>query len=148
MASKKRIVWGLAIAIGIVGTSLWAQGGDKYKIRLAPVPALGVQPATVQGIGSASAELSGKKLSITGSFDKMASPATVAHLCLGPITGVRGNSIMDLMLMKTGTGTTGTISGSLDLTPDQIDALKKGKLYIQIHSEGAPMGHLMGWLLK
>src|SRR5262245_30584541 len=114
MASKKRIVWGLAIAIGIVGTSLWAQGGDKYKVRLAPEPALGVQPATVQGIGSASAELSGKKLSITGSFEKMASPATVALLCVGPLTGVRGSSITDLMVMKTGNGTTGTISGSFD----------------------------------
>jgi hypothetical protein len=26
--------------------------------------------------------------------------------------------------------------------------LKKGKMYIQINSEGAPNGHLLGWLLK
>ena len=42
----------------------------------------------------------------------------------------------------------GTISGTFDLTPDQIDALKKGRFYVQIHSEGAPNGHLLGWLLK
>jgi hypothetical protein len=26
--------------------------------------------------------------------------------------------------------------------------LKAGKVYIQINSEGAPNGHLLGWLLK
>jgi hypothetical protein len=45
-------------------------------------------------------------------------------------------------------GTSGTITGSMDLTPAQVDALKAGKLYIQINSEGAPNGHLLGWLLK
>ena len=78
----------------------------------------------------------------------MASPATEAHLNLGPVTGVRGNPVFDLTVSKTGTGTTGTISGSFDLTPEQVDALRKGRFYIQIHSEGAPNGHLFGWLLK
>ena len=45
-------------------------------------------------------------------------------------------------------GKTGTIAGTLDLTPQQVDALKKGKLYVQVQSEGAPNGHLLGWLLK
>jgi hypothetical protein len=51
-------------------------------------------------------------------------------------------------MSKAGTGNTGTISGTFDLTPDQVDALKKGRLYVQIQSEGAPNGHLLGWLLK
>jgi len=41
----------------------------------------------------------------------------------------------------------GTLSGSFDLTPDQIESLKKGKWYVQIHSEKAPDGNLWGWLL-
>src|SRR5262249_28547270 len=102
----------------------------------------------VQGVGSATATLSGKKLTISGSFEKMASAATAAHLCLGPITGVRGDSVFDLMVSKTGDGTTGMLAGTFDLNPQQIEALKKGRFYVQIHSEGAPNGHLMGWLLK
>jgi hypothetical protein len=102
----------------------------------------------VAGIGSASATLAGKKLTVSGTFDKLASPATVAHLSMGQMTGVRGNSVFDLTVSKTGTGTSGTISGTFDLTPEQVDALKKGRLYVQLHSEGAPNGHLMGWLLK
>jgi len=61
---------------------------------------------------------------------------------------VRGDSVFDLTVSKTGNGTTGTISGTFDLTAEQVDALKKGKFYVQIHSEGVPSGHLMGWLLK
>jgi hypothetical protein len=42
----------------------------------------------------------------------------------------------------------GTVSGSVDLTPPQADALRKGLLYVVVYSEGAPDGNLRGWLLK
>jgi CHRD domain len=142
----------LALAIGVCvqfsGSSLQAQSEEKFKIRLFSAPALGTQPANVVGGGSATAVLTGKKLSITGSFDKMASTATAANLRIGALTGVRGNSLFDLTLSKTGTGTSGSIAGTFDLSPDQVDALKKGRLYVQIQSEGMPNGHLLGWLLK
>ena len=141
----------LVLAIGVCvqfSGSLQAQSEEKFKIRLFSAPALGTQPANVAGGGSASAVLTGRKLSITGSFDKMASPATAANLRIGALTAVRGNSLFDLTLSKTGTGTSGTIAGTFDLSPDQVDALKKGRLYVQIQSEGMPNGHLLGWLLK
>ena len=150
MTSKKTIVLSLLIGIGIhlVGISSQAQSGEKYRTRLSPVPALGIAPAAVAGVGSASATLAGRKLTVSGSFEKMASAATEAHLCLGQITGARGDSVFDLTVSKAGDGTSGTIAGSFDLTPQQVDALKKGRFYVQIHSEGAPKGHLLGWLLK
>ena len=150
MSSKKAMIFAVAIGLGLhtIGVSLQAQTGDKFKGRLAPVPALGIAPAAVAGVGSSSATLSGRKLTVSGTFEKMASTATVAHLCLGPVTGVRGESVFDLTVSKTGTGTSGTIAGTFDLSPAQVEDLRKGKFYIQIHSEGAPNGHLMGWLLK
>ena len=138
----------LVAALLLISLSVAAQNEEKFRGRLSPVPALGSPAASVAGVGSASATLAGRKLSVTGSFEKMASPATDAHLNLGPVTGVRGNPVFDFTVSKTGTGTTGTISGTFDLTPEQVDALKKGKFYVQIHSEGAPKGHLFGWLLK
>ena len=78
----------------------------------------------------------------------MASAATAAHLNLGPVTGVRGAPVFDLVVVKAEGGASGTISGTVDLTSEQVDALKKGRFYVQIHSEGAPNGHLLGWLLK
>ena len=145
--------WSLvALAIGVCvqfsGSSLQAQSEEKFKIRLFSAPPLGTQAPKVAGGGTASAVLAGKKLTITGSFDKLASPATAANLRIGALTGVRGDSLFDLTLSKAGPGTSGTIAGTFDLSPDQVDALKKGKLYVQIQSEGMPNGHLIGWLLK
>ncbi len=42
----------------------------------------------------------------------------------------------------------GTVEGTLELKPNQIEDLNQGRLYIQIHSEKAPDGNLWGWLLK
>jgi hypothetical protein len=149
MSSKKAMIFAVgAIGLHMIGTSLQAQSGEKFRGRLAPVPALGIAPASVAGVGSSSATLSGRKLTVSGNFEKMASAATVAHVCLGPITGVRGESVFDLTVSKTGDGKSGTIAGTFDLSPAQVEDLKKGRFYIQIHSEGAPNGHLLGWLLK
>jgi CHRD domain len=149
MSSKKAMIFAVgAIGLHMIGTSLQAQSGEKFRGRLAPVPALGIAPASVAGVGASSATLSGRKLTVSGNFEKMASAATVAHVCLGPITGVRGESVFDLTVSKTGDGKSGTIAGTFDLSPAQVEDLKKGRFYIQIHSEGAPNGHLLGWLLK
>jgi hypothetical protein len=41
----------------------------------------------------------------------------------------------------------GTISGSIELSKEQIDDLAAGRLYVQLHSQKAPDGNLWGWLL-
>ena len=61
------------------------------------------------------------------------------------MTGVRGPAIFDLTIQKSNSG---SITGSMDLTPEQAELLRKGRLYVQIHSEKAPDGNLWGWLLR
>jgi hypothetical protein len=150
MTSKKTVIFSLLIGIAVQFTaiSLFAQSGDKFKGRLAPVPALGIPAPTVAGVGTLAGTLSGRKLTLSGTFDKMASAATTAKLCSGQITGARGECTIDLTVSKTGDGKSGSIAGTIDLTQQQVDALKKGKFYVQVQSEGAPNGHLLGWLLK
>jgi hypothetical protein len=58
--------------------------------------------------------------------------------------GVRGPAIFDLTVSA---ATSGTLSGSVDLTAEQIESLKKGRFYVQLSSEKAPDGNLWGWLL-
>ncbi len=101
--------------------------------------------ADITGTGSASAVLSGTKLLISGSFEGLHTPATAAGLGLGPVTGVTGSTIADLTVTK---ATRGVVSGSVDLTREQVESLRKGKLYIQIYSEKAPAGNLRAWLLR
>jgi len=134
------------------------QSGDKYNIRLTPVPALNsrgaginVTAASVAGAGTGTATLSGKKLTVNATFEKLASPATAAHLYMGVALGARDYSakpIFDLMVTKTGDGKSGSISGTVELSSEQVDAFKKGRIYLQLHSEGAPSGHLMSWFVK
>jgi CHRD domain-containing protein len=137
-----------AAAVGVgsiwLGPSLAAQTEEKFHTRLAPVSLDASMRANVAGTGSASAVLNGTKLTITGTFEGLRSPATVAHLHLSRVAGVRGPVVFDLTVSP---ATSGTISGSFDLSADQIESLKKGRFYIQIHSEKAPDGNLWGWLM-
>jgi hypothetical protein len=131
------------IALASLGLSLssGAQGSQKFRARLSIVPIDATMQATVAGSGSATAELVGTKLAITGNFDGLRSPATVARLHMGQ-AGVRGPAIFDLTATK---GTSGQITGNITLTPLQADNLRKARIYLQLHSEKAPEGNLWGW---
>jgi hypothetical protein len=139
------------MATALVGAPipLRAQTGEKFTARLAWVPTAGAADrANVTGKGSATGTLAGRKLTINGTFEGLAAPATVARLHQGIAKGARGNPIVDLMVTK---ATSGMLSGSVDLTQAQVDSLRQGKLYIQLHSEKgvAPDGsNLWGWFLK
>jgi len=126
------------------GVAIHAQSSKTFKTRLAPVPIDVTMQATVSGSGSVSAVLSGAKLTVTGTFDGLRSPATIAQMHKSPIRGVRGPVVFNLTASS---GTSGTISGTIDLTAAQISDLEKGRLYVQLHSEKAPEGNLWGWLL-
>jgi hypothetical protein len=136
------------VAVGIIGIgfalSLAAQS-ETFKTVLSPLPADAKTRPDLAGSGSVSAVLSGTKLAITGSFEGLLSAATTASLHGAPAAGVRGPAIADLTISK---ATSGTITGSIELTPAQLASLHKGGLYIQIHSEKAPNGVLWGWLLR
>ena len=120
-----------------------AQQARTFAARLSPVPITIAMQKDVAGRGSAKAMLAGNKLTVEGTFEGLRSPATVAKIHLAP-RGIRGAPVLDLTVSK---GTSGTVTGALELTPRQVEALEKGSLYIQIHSEKAPEGNLWGWLL-
>lgn len=122
-----------------------AQSEVRYKVRLAPVPMDVAMRSTVAGTGSATAVLKGTMLSVTGKFEGLRSPATAARLYIGPAMGIRGMPFADLMASR---ATDGTISGSVTLTADQVRALDKNRIYLQIASERAPDGNLWGWLVR
>ena len=128
--------------------SLIAQGTETYTARLGWVPTTPTDRPNVTGKGSATATLSGRKLTIAGTFDGLAAPATIARLHRGIAKGARGAAIGDLTVTQAAGG---KLSGSVDLTAEQVDALKQGKLYIQLHTAKGvqPDGStLWGWLLK
>lgn len=100
--------------------------------------------ATVAGMGSATAVLTGTKLSVSGTFTGLKSPATAARVYEGEVMGVRGPAVFDLTATP---AVSGSISGSFDLSAAQEEGLRQGRFYIRIDSEKAPDGDLRGWLL-
>ena len=122
-----------------------AQAAEQFKGRLYPVPLDAALRAEITGNGSISAVLDGHKLSVTGTFQGLKTPATIAQIHTSPVTGVRGPSILDLSVSK---ATSGNITGSVDLDEQQVEMLRKGRLYVQLHSEKAPDGNLWGWILR
>jgi hypothetical protein len=143
--NSRVVVATLAIACSGLGLSLSAQTKETFRARLSPLPADARTRADLAGSGSVTAVLTGTTLGITASFDGLRTAATAASLHSSVAAGVRGPAIGDLTISK---ATSGTITGSFDLTPQQLTSLRKGGLYVEIHSEKAPDGVLWGWLLK
>ena len=134
----------IAVIIILALTPLvYAQGAQTFKTRLSPMPVDATTQAGTTGVGAVTAVLTGMKLSISGTFSGLQTPATIAQVHLGP-KGVSGPPVLDLTVTK---ATSGTLQGDLMLTSAQVDHLKRGRLYIQVHSEKAPDGNLRGWLL-
>ena len=142
-----------AVLAGLASTALAqpaSQTGDthdtlytRYRARLTPVPVEASTAASITGSGLVTATVTGTRLSLSGTFAGMKSPATIAQVHFG-LKGVRGPVEFDLTIEK---APSGAISGSATLTKGQLDSLRKGWFYIQIHAEKAPDGNLWGWLL-
>jgi alcohol dehydrogenase (cytochrome c) len=136
------LVTGLAgVPLLITSGRLSAQA-DSFRARLSPLPVSGRTVSTITGLGQVRATLSGNRLTVSGSFSGLSSPATAAHLHRGA-PGLPGPVVAPLQV---GNANAGDISGTIDLTPDQVAALRAHSLYVQIHSEGNPAGELRGWI--
>jgi hypothetical protein len=131
-----------------------AQTSETYKVRLTAVAIDASMMVRVTGSGELTAVLTGNKLAITGTFSGLHSAATDAHIHRGVAKGVRGAAILDLHVTPQPPDTTrmngyrGEIHDAVELTPEQIEDLRNGRLYVQIESEGSPDGNLWGWLLR
>jgi len=134
----------IALCLVLASFAAIAQEARTFEARLTPLPLDVQNRAEITGGGSGSAVLDGRRLSVSGSFAGMQGPATVAHLHMGPALGIRGGRVLDLEVEQ---AVEGSFSGEFELSPEQLQALEDGRLYIQIHSEIAPGGNLWGWLL-
>ncbi|HUF72330.1 MAG TPA: CHRD domain-containing protein [Gammaproteobacteria bacterium] len=135
-----------ALVGGIVAVLLGSTAvAEEFSARLGRVPVDTRTQSSVQGLGQATAELDGDRLTIEGDFGGLLGPATEANLHMGVALGARGPVIHPLRVESQREGELGA---SVRLSPEQIQALHTGRLYIQIASEAAPDGNLWGWLLS
>jgi len=130
----------LAVFCATFGAPAFA--ADNYQTNIGPTPLDGSNRANVLGRGSVLATLDGKKFTLHGTFAGLAAPATEAHLCMGAVMGGTGPILYDVTVSQ---AQSGEVSGTVMLTPEQIAALKVGKIYVLLDSQKAPKGNLWGW---
>jgi hypothetical protein len=139
----RRIGWCVAALIA-AALALPIAAQQNFKVRLRPVPIESSTAAATTGAGQATAALAGLELTVRGDFAGLQGAATVAHLHQGPVMGVRGPAIADVTVPA---ATGGQFTATVTLTEAQVQALRNGHVYLQIHSATAPDGNLWGWLV-
>ena len=117
---------------------------DAFRARLSPLPVNGGTVQTITGLGQVRATLDGNRLTVTGTYRGMSSPATAAHLHIAP-PGRHGPPAQTLEVT---TSPEGDIAGTVELSDQQVAALQAQSLYVQVHSEGNPAGELRGWIFS
>jgi CHRD domain len=136
-------IWGpLILAVSWMTFGGPALATDGYQTNLGPTPLDSANRANVLGRGAVLATLDDGKFTLHGSFAGLATPATGAHLCMGNVMGGTGPAIYDITVTP---APNGEVSGTVTFTPEQIAALKAGKIYLLLDSQKAPKGNLWGW---
>lgn len=149
LATRLRRQSAFALLLGmltiIVSASAFSQAnmGNSLRGRLSPMPVTPQTVRTITGEGEVRAVLNGTTLTVSGNYTGMSSAATMAHIHQGP-KAIPGPVVLRLDVSG---GSAGTLSGTLTLTPELIEALHAESLYVQIHSETNPEGELRGWLM-
>ena len=127
-----------SLSVTLVSTSVQAQ--EVYRARLSPMPTTPQTVTDITGGGEVILTLNGNALSVEGNFSGMSSATTMGHIHNGP-PAQPGPVVHRLEVTA---APNGNISAELELTDEQVSALRNNELYVQIHSENNAPGELRG----
>ena len=129
-----------SLSVTLVSMSVQAQ--EVYRARLSPMPTTPQSVTDITGEGEVILTLNGNALSVEGNFSGMSSATTMGHIHNGP-PAQPGPVVHRLEITA---APSGNISAELELTDEQVTALRNNELYVQIHSENNAPGELRGWI--
>jgi hypothetical protein len=96
--------------------------------------------------GSATAELDGKVLTVTGTYTGLSGAASNAHIH-GPATKTESAGVISAITFTEGaTAGSGTLSGTITLTDAKITELQDGLYYVNVHTIANAGGEIRGQL--
>jgi len=139
----RRNRWPLLTMLGLCAfAGAPALAVEGYQTDIGPTPLDGSNRPNVLGRGFVLGTLDGQNFTLQGTFSGLATPATQAHLCMSNVMGGTGPVIHELTVTA---APKGEVSGRVTLTPEQVVALKRGRIYLLLDSQKAPKGNLWGW---
>jgi hypothetical protein len=95
------------------------------------------------GSGSANVRLQGNRLTLEGEFAGLSGAARAAHI---HGSAARGTNAGVLFPLNFTADTRGTLSGTAELTDAQLEQLKAGLYYVNVHTPANPGGEVRGQL--
>lgn len=103
-------------------------------------------PNNVPATGTATLELdtASKVVHYTVIYDGLSSPPIKVHLHGPKEEGMKAPAVLD----EHSDHPTSPITGTVTLTDHQIEELKAGQLYVNVHSQNYPDGEIRGWLVS
>jgi CHRD domain-containing protein len=127
----------------VAAMALVACGGTKDFTATMTGAAEKPNAVSTSGTGTATLKLDGMKATVDGSFSGLSSNATAAHIHGPADASTTADVICTLTVPQ---ATSGSISGSCDLTDAQVTALEDGKLYVNVHTANNAPGEIRGQL--
>jgi hypothetical protein len=103
-------------------------------------------PNNVPATGTAMLELdtATKVVHYTLIYDGLSSPPIKVHLHGPKEEGMKAPAVLD----EHSDHPTSPITGTVTLTDRQVEELKAGQLYVNVHSQNYPDGEIRGWLVS
>jgi len=120
-----------------------ALAASSYTLALDPVAYDNSTRDAILGDGHLKATLDGSTLTVSGDFAGLSSNATTVKLGVGLDFGVPATEFFANLTASP--AQSGTVSGSVTLTPAQVAALNKRQLFLQLNSVKGTDGSLWGW---
>jgi hypothetical protein len=110
----------------------------------AEVPAPTLNGATPEGSATATLSADGSALVVDGTFTGLTGPAQAAHIH-GPAEP--GETAGVLFPLTIDNAASGDISGTWnDITDDEVEQLRDGLFYVNVHTDQNPAGEIRGQL--
>ncbi len=139
----------LVLPACLMGIALWTGAAlaapESFQVQLSGSQ----QVPAVQTDGSGTADLTydptTRMLQWSISYSGLSGPVTMAHLH-GPATAGK-NAGVQVWLSKRGSPAASPITGAAKLTVAQARLLRRGELYINVHTQTHPMGEIRGQVL-
>lgn len=105
-------------------------------------------PVASSGFGSALFLLAGDQLTFQVTYGGLGGPATLAHIH-GPADADNAAGVMiDLAPFNGGAfGTSGSLAGTVTLTPAQLSAVASGRTYVNVHTDANRAGEIRGQIV-
>ncbi|MEZ4630787.1 MAG: S8 family serine peptidase [Deinococcales bacterium] len=117
-----------------------------YDIDLSPaneVPAVENAP-DAQGTVNVTLNETTMELILEGTYQGLTAPATAAHIHGPASKTANGPVVFPLTVSESDTAGNGSITGYFDISSEQIEDLKAGMYYINVHNATNPSGEIRG----